>query len=372
LIDTARPRQGVAQPPFFSGSTVRLTLLVPELLWPEPGDQPTLGKLPLPGFAWLAARAAFDRQARRPFEGALAGQFGLAAGSFGALRLLGEDPGEAAVDGHWLCADPVHLRFHHERIVLADAGAFDLADDEAQALAAALNAEFADIGELHVATARRWYLRLNPAGAAFAGAVDHVAEPLSAVAGRRVDSDLSDTDATLTRWLNEVQMFLHGHPVNARRERAGLPAVNSLWLWGGGRLVRPQPGHFTAVWSANPLATGLARAAGVPVHPRPAGLAEMLDLASPGTRQLVVLDSLLAPVLYEDGEAWRQAWQALEADWFAPLRRALGRPVRELNIVAPTIYGELNWRLHGRDRWKFWRRERALSALADQLAEGNP
>ena len=351
---------------------MRLTLLVPELLWPEPGDQHALGNLSLPGFAWLAARGACDRQARRPFEVALASQFGLAAGSFGALRLLGEDPGEAAVDGHWLCADPVHLRFHHERIVLADAGAFELADDEAQAIAAALNGEFADIGQLHVATARRWYLRLNPAGAAFAGAVDHVAEPLSAVAGRRVDSDLSDTDATLTRWLNEVQMFLHGHPVNAARERAGKPAINSLWLWGGGRLVRPQPGHFTAAWSANPLATGLARAAGVPVHPLPADVADILDLASPGTRQLVVLDSLLPPVLYEDGEAWRQAWQALDADWFAPLRRALGRPVRELNIVAPTIYGELSWRLQGRDRWKFWRRERALSALAAALAEGKP
>lgn len=351
---------------------MRLTLLVPDLIWPEPGDQNTLGHLPLPGFEWLAARANFRRQPATPVETALASQFGLTTPALGALRLLGEDDSEAAVSGHWLCADPVHLRFHHERIVLADAGAFSLGDDEAREIADALNGEFADIGTLHVATARRWYLRLNPAGSAYAGACAHVAEPLSAVAGRRVDSDLSADDATLTRWLNEVQMFLHGHPVNTRREQAGLPVVNSLWLWGGGHLTRPAPGAFTAVWSDHPLAVGLARAGGTPAHPRPDSLAALLRLASPGSAPLVVLDTLLPPVLYEDSDAWRAAWLDLDRQWFTPLRRALGQPLRELNIVAPTIYGELHWSLRGIDRWKFWRRSRPLATLAQELAEGNP
>lgn len=344
---------------------MRLTLLVPELIWPEPADQLTLGKLPAPGFEWLAAHAEFRRQPRLPFEVALARQFGLDDTSFGALRLLGEDVSAAAVDGHWLCADPVHLRFHHERIILADAGALELEDDEAEAIVAALNAEFADIGQFHFASARRWYLRLNTP-------VEHLAEPISAVAGRRVDSEISDKNATLTRWLNEVQMFLHGHPVNERRQSEGKPVINSLWLWGGGRLARPNPGRFTAVWSDNPLAVGLARAAGTPVHPRPAGLRATLSLASPATSQLVVLDSLLPTVLYEDSEGWRETWQALESDWFSPLRGALGRQIEMLSIVAPTIYGELNWSLHGRDRWKFWRQDRPLAAIAAQLAEGNP
>ncbi|PKO34355.1 MAG: hypothetical protein CVU34_08080 [Betaproteobacteria bacterium HGW-Betaproteobacteria-7] len=351
---------------------MRLTLLVPELIWPEPGDQHTLGNLSLPGFAWLAARASFQRQPASAFETAVAGQFGLSTPALGALRLLGEDLGDAAIDGHWLCADPVHLRFHHERIVLADAGAFPLDEEEAREIAAAINAEFGDIGQLKVATARRWYLRLNPAGSAFAGACAHVAAPLSLVAGRRVDSEIPDNDATLRRWLNEVQMFLHGHPLNVRREQAGKPAVNSLWLWGGGRLHRPQPGYFTAVWSDQPLATGLARAAGTPAHPLPDGLAGLLRLASPGTASLVVLDTLLPPVLYEDSAAWRAAWLALEEHWFTPLRQALGRPVRELNIIAPTIYGELQWSLRGIDRWKFWRRSQPLAALAQQFAKGKP
>ncbi|MDR0775584.1 MAG: hypothetical protein LBE81_02975 [Azonexus sp.] len=355
---------------------MRLTLLVPELLWPEPGDQRTLGNLPLPGFEWLAARAACRRQPAIAFETALARCFGLTAPAFGALRLFGEDGGEAAVEGHWLCADPVHLRFHHERVVLADSGAFDLTEDEARAFAAALNAEFADIGQVRGATARRWYLRLNPAGSAFAGASRHVAAPLSAVAGRRVDNKPVDHDATLTRWLNEVQMFLHGHPLNARREKAGLPPVNSLWLWGGGRLTRPQPGIFTALWSDHPLAVGLARAGGTPVHPLPEGFAGLARLASPGSVLLVVLDSLLPPVIYEDGEAWRHAWQDLEAKWFAPLRRQLGRTVSTLEIVAPTLYGDLQWSLSRHARWKFWQRNpepgQTLAALASQFSESHP
>ncbi len=342
---------------------MRLTLLVPELIWPEPADQLTLGQLHAPGLAWLLAHATGERRPRRPFEAALAGQFGLANPTYGALRLLGEDVSEAAVDGHWLCADPVHLRFHQERIILADAGAFEVADDEARAIVSALNAEFADIGEFRMATARRWYLRLK-------NAVDHVAEPISAVAGRLVDSTIADKNATLTRWLNEVQMFLHGHPINERRQAAGKPAINSLWLWGGGALQRPEPGYFTAAWCDIPLATGLARGAGTPVHPAPDGLAKLLALASRKTNQLVVLDGLLPPVLYEDSEGWRAALLALEADWFAPLRGALGRRIDTLTIVAPTIYGELTWTLRGIDRWKFWRKSRPLAALAAQLAEG--
>ena len=116
-----------------------------------------------------------------------------------------------------------------------------------------------------------------------------------------------------------------------------------------------------AVVAAVPLAIGLARAAGTPAHPLPADLAGLLQLASSGSSPLVLLDSLLPPVLYEDGAAWRQAWQALDAAWLQPLRRALGGPVRTVDIVAPTIYGELQWSLRAIDRWKFWRRGRPLA-----------
>lgn len=354
---------------------MRLTLLVPELLWPEPADQLALGKLVAPGFEWLAARAECTRQPRRAFELTLAQRFAVDEAPFGALRLLGED-GEAlrqkAREGHWLCADPVHLRFHQERIVLADAGAFDLEETEAEAIVTSLNSEFAEIGEFHLGTARRWYVRLHDAGREklVNAAVNRNFEPISAVAGRLVDSELSDKKAPLTRWLNEVQMFLHGHPINERRQSEGKPAINSLWLWGVGDLPCSPAGHAFTLSSNNPIAIGLARAAHVPCHPLPPDLAGLLAEAAPDSEQLVVLDSLLPPVLYEDSEGWRQAFEALENNWFAPLRGPLGRRIEHLEIIAPTIYGELHYSLTGKDRWKFWRKARPLAALANEFAQG--
>lgn len=343
---------------------MRLTLLVPELIWPEPGDKFTLGKLPTPGFEWLDGRAAFQRQPRQPYEVALAGLFGLDDAPFGALRLLGEATEPPELAGHWLCADPVHLRFHHERIVLADAGAFELQEAEAAAIVTSLNAEFADVGIFYISNPRRWYLKLN-------STVDQKFAPISQMAGRRLDGELTDKNGPLTRWLNEVQMYLHGHPVNQQREATGQPTVNSLWLWGGGPLPEKATSPYATVWSDNPLATGLARAAGIASRPLPASLHEFLGQAS-DSHHLIVFDQLLGPVLYENGDDWRSAWQTLDSQWFEPASSALGRQIEALDIVAPTIYGQLGWTLNGSDRWKFWRKGRPLATLAQQLAEGNP
>lgn len=347
---------------------MRLTLLVPELIWPEPADQLALGKLSLPGLEWLLAHGRFSAGPHQAFEITLSEQFCLAEPSFGPLRLHGESNAPAAGNGHWLCADPVHLRFHHERIILADAGAFDLDEGEAQELVSALNQEFVDVGQFHVANPRRWYLRLN-------AAVDHQSEPISAVAGRLVDGEISDKNSLLTRWLNEVQMFLHSHPVNAQRQNEGKPAINSLWLWGGGRLpALPTPEH-NAIRTDHPLAVGLGRASQAHVAPLPANLEELLNQAASGSSQLVVLDALLPKVLYEDSEGWCTHIQELEAHWFDPLKSAFGGKITELTLIAPTIYGKLCWTLRGKDHWKFWRKPCPLAVLAGQLAtpatEGN-
>jgi hypothetical protein len=337
---------------------VHLTLLVPELIWPEPADQYALGNLAAPGLEWLFARARTERHPRRPFEKVLAACFGTTDAPFGALRLLGEGSEEAR-SGHWLCADPVHLRLHQESIILADAGAFDLADDEAQGIVQSLNAEFADTGKFHIASTRRWYLRLNVA-------VDHPVEPISAVAGRRVDSEINGSALPLTRWLNEVQMFLHRHPLNEQREQTGQPAINSLWLWGGGSLPTAMAANFSAVFSDDPLAAGFARAAALPLHARPGSLAALLPLA--GERPLVLVDQLLPHVASEDGEGWRGALEQLDVDWFAPLKKALGKQVDRVSLIAPTVYGELRYTLTASDRWKLWKSGKTIAETAKELA----
>ena len=121
----------VPAPPESPLPLYRLTLLVPELFPPERPTRPPIPPWPCPAWngCWPAASPAVPRAAR-PAETALAAGFGLdeaaprppCACLANRLRPTAPTPGRC----HWLCADPVHLRFHHERIVLADAGAFDL------------------------------------------------------------------------------------------------------------------------------------------------------------------------------------------------------------------------------------------------------
>ena len=57
--------------------------------------------------------------------------------------------------------------------------------------------------------------------------------------------DLGDwwpTDDAWRAWrkrVNEIQMAWHDHPVNRAREHRGLPAINSVWLYGGANGFEP-------------------------------------------------------------------------------------------------------------------------------------
>jgi hypothetical protein len=88
-------------------------------------------------------------------------------------------------------------------------------------------------------------------------------------------------------------MVLHGHPINEQRQSVGKPAINSIWLWGGG--VMPVLGNpaYASVWSNNPLATGLAMASDTPTQPCPNNLAELLEQTTGHGHDLVILDDLL-------------------------------------------------------------------------------
>ena len=348
---------------------MHLTLIVPELIWPEPDDRETLGGLSCPSLETLLARSRRTQRAAQSLEATLADVFDQPPGApYAAFRLLGEaDTTADATVGSWLCCDPVHLRFHQEQLVLADGASFGITQDEAQALAEELNRELAAVGRFHVAAAERWYLEL--ADSTLADALD--TPPLSAVAGRRIDRLLPATPSLrrLRALHNEAQMLLHAHPLNAQREEAGRLAINSLWLWGAGALPARRESDFDGVWSNNPLALGLARAAGVPTHRLPVDAATLFDHAAPDTRQLIVLEDLLAPVLYQHGEDYRSALAGLETRWFAPLRAALASgKISALRIEASTAYAALVWETSRREQWKLWRRAQPLVALAQELA----
>jgi hypothetical protein len=273
--------------------------------------------------AWL-----FERfQAGRPAAGAFT--------LFGA----GGEPGEA----RWARADPVHLRLLRDRVLVVPVESFALSRDEADTLAGHVSG----VAEIRVASPRQWCIRLPDAGKI-------EGRPAIEAAGEPAPLERT-SDALLT----EIQMALHEHPVNEAREARGEPAVNSVWLWGGGALERLEPSAWQSVLADDPLALGLARAAATRYAALPADAATWLGRAPEDGRHLLVLDRLRAPAALASAEDARAALERLEREWFAPLLAALrALRVGMVSIHVPdtgasfeTIRGDLR---------RFWRRPRAL------------
>ena len=67
------------------------------------------------------------------------------------------------------------------------------------------------------------------------------------------------------RWyqlLNEIQMFMHQHEVNAERTSRGLLPINSLWCWGAGLV--PQGFNAKLAWYCDdPVLDQFARSLGL-------------------------------------------------------------------------------------------------------------
>ena len=86
---------------------MQLTLFVPELIWPEPGDRETLDGIDCPALCTLLSRSRRTRRAPQSLEATLSDLFGQPPGApYAAFRRLGEvhpmaDTGADA--GCWLC-----------------------------------------------------------------------------------------------------------------------------------------------------------------------------------------------------------------------------------------------------------------------------
>jgi len=256
-------------------------------------------------------------------------------------------------DAFWLRADPLHLRADRDRLLAFGGAALGLSQEEAAALVGELNAHFREDGwTLEAPDPARWYLRLNEDPGIRTAAV-------AQVLGRDVDQFLP-TGPEARRWhglMNEVQMLLHSSEVNAAREAAGRPAVNSVWFWGGGRMPHVEHAPWDGVWSDEPLAKGLAMRGGVACGDLPAGAEAWLAASAPGSHLLVV-SRLRDAALSGDLSAWSVEVEALARDWLEPLRRALGQgSLTTLEIAS--CDGRL-FRIGRRSLWRIWRSGRGL------------
>src|SRR3977135_1670535 len=108
--------------------------------------------------------------------------------------------------------------------------------------------------------------------------------PADAARGAAIDEKLpAGPDAMrFNALMNEAQMLLHEHPVNPERAPRGELAVNSIWFWGGGVIDAGRARSFSTVFSDDPLARGLALAAGIPALALPKDAASRAAPAGAG------------------------------------------------------------------------------------------
>jgi hypothetical protein len=254
-------------------------------------------------------------------------------------------------------ADPVHLGFHGDRLIMADSSRLAVTPEESLEFVTALNAHFAGEGISFLAPhPQRWYLRTTPG-------IPPRTTPTSEAAGQNVEALLpqGDDGARWRRVINEAQMLLHEHSRNEAREQRGQPTVNSIWIWGAGRDCRLSPA-FDALWSDHPLAVGLAAASGGTARPLPASGASFLEAQHSGAH-LVVLT--LPPTVSGDLAEWRGAVATVERSWFSALLAGLWDGALEsltLHGLGPH-YGYTSV-LTRQDRLHFWRTRRPLHAYA--------
>lgn len=296
---------------------MHVELIVPGLLAAPPAPR-------LPALELLLARARASSDEPRSVHAWLGAAFGVDPLPAGALS--------AGEPGFWLRADPVHLSILRDRLVLLPVEG--LAREAADALAATLNRHFAGTHEFRVIRPDLWVLRATPA--------DLDTLPAAEMAGRDVDPQLPGG-----KWpalLNEIQMVLHEHPANEGRDYP----VNSVWLWGAGELPAQAAAPWRSVTSADPVALGLARVAGLAHRAPPRNAGAWLEEMPEDGRHLLLLEA---------------AHAALEADWCAPLLAALRSDrIGLLSLHAPEQ--GLSFEIARGDLRRFWRRARAVASHA--------
>lgn len=302
-----------------------LTLLLPERRrFAIDTISPAIGK--------LLGRA--DRLAdAEPGERAqLARYFEISPCPWPMAAMLREAEANDAADHAWLRADPVHVRPDMGGARLLAWGNLGLKAVESESLLEQLLPLFDTAGfPISNTTPEHWYLQLPRAAP-----LPEFSTPEQGM-GEDVFRHLPDGPEG-KRWralLNEAQVILHNHPVNARRAAAGRLSANSLWFWGAGALPRAVNCQAQAIIGADDELLALAKQA---------------RIATAMPEQGNVLIDLRR----------ERDWPGIEREYLGVASRA--RCARYNSIVLDFADGA-RWRIAPGQGWRFWRRslERLLA-----------
>jgi len=217
-----------------------------------------------------------------------------------------------------------------------------LSEQEARQLIATINQHFGEELQIRYHKPQQWlvrkHLQLNT----------HT--PSEAVLQNVKSMQPSGEDArSWSNVLNEIQMLLHAHPVNAARQENNRRPVNSLWLWGGGDIQVTEPG-IDVIYSNNSLAAEAAVRNAIAHEPLP----DTIDVTMLENRRVLMLvTEQISAIQRHDVYAWIESLKRLEKNILTPLFTLL----RQNKLQSLTIIGDGMWLvIRKQDLNKWWRR----------------
>ncbi len=245
----------------------------------------------------------------------------------------------------WI-ASPVHLiagltSLHVDRRSLLRLSAADLAG-----FAGSFERTFGDT-ELRLSAVRSGEFLLQGPGRLSAATT----EPARALVNDLEESLPTGSNAAALKRLGaELEMWLHGHPLNEARRQHGELAVTSLWLWGGGcvgSLDRSRQAPTELAFGGDSYLAGLWHLHGGESRPLPDQLGE---LRAPRA----VLVAEVTPMLHSNPH-WTifEALAELDRRFVSPALAALHQGAIESVVL---IANDRELRVRRGDRLKFWRR----------------
>ena len=261
----------------------------------------------------------------------------------------------------WLSVDPVQMIPDRDTLVLIPNRDLQITEDESKQLLNSFNAHFAEDGvKLIWAGANHWYLSIVQP-------VDIHTTPLERVAYQSVNVHYPTGNAAQywRQLINETQMLFYTHPVNEVRRDKGWPEINSVWVWGEGKvdLSKLLPRQDALIWSNNAYLQGMAKLTEAQSMPNITTYQAWLDeinefKGSEKTKHFICLDEVVQDLDNLEMSEWIALLEQLEKEWFAPLVIALKQGV--IDSLLLDLGQETRIHLKPSHLKRFWRFNKKL------------
>ena len=238
-------------------------------------------------------------------------------------------------------ATPLHAALGLTDLTPVDPSTLSLSVDESRALCEAADAHMTGDGvRLQFVDAARWLVMCNQT-------LDVLTERPDWIIGEMLRPNLprGDHARLVERWMNELQMLLHTHPVNSAREERKLPPVNLVWLWGFGSASK-----VSALLPPSPLVgerlgeRGSVAGTSIPTPPSPSPRSPLTTsvsrLSPQGRGATNYVEHGFARALREgDLSAWQATWANVSREILSAHTVILGdsRPRLRLTVATPSI-----------------------------------